>query len=189
MSVHTTVPGIGTQKIDSLGTDGLDGVYNSLAYRVAEIEDHLHNRERWMGVAAAPNAEVHAADDAVMAPLQIDAGDDTWGAWVCIIGSTDTPVIAGMEYFDFHRLVFDDVETDKINTRIQFAYGASGAAAFGDGDYTEVMLKPQKAVKQEPVSMIMPRVAAGVKAFARCWVAATNTSTIDFFVGLHEYEG
>jgi len=88
-------------KLDSAPTDGLSGVSNSLAYRVEEIEKHLHNRERWLGLAAAPNAEIHCADDGVMTP----------------------------------------------------------------------------------------RVTAGIKLFSRCWVSGQNTGTMDFFVGLHEYEG
>lgn len=38
-----------TDKIDSAATDGLEGTSNSLAYRVHEIEKHLHNRGRFWG--------------------------------------------------------------------------------------------------------------------------------------------
>ena len=41
-----------TAKIDSLATNGLNGVNNSLAYRVHEIENHFHSVERWVGISA-----------------------------------------------------------------------------------------------------------------------------------------
>ena len=41
--------GNGSRKIDSLATDGLAGVSNSLAYRVHEIEKHFHSEEHWYG--------------------------------------------------------------------------------------------------------------------------------------------
>ena len=48
-------------KIDDQKVDGLEGVYDSLAYRVNEIEHHLHSFERWFGVAGTPSG-THAAD-------------------------------------------------------------------------------------------------------------------------------
>lgn len=179
----------GPNKIDGAATDGLAGVSNSLAYRVEEIERHLHNRERWLGLAASPDAEVHCADDGVMVPIQIDAGNDTWGAWVCILGSGDTPIIAGLAKYDPHELLVDDVQSTKLLTRIQMAYGASGAAALAAGTYSELMMKPDAGAKHVALPMMFPRITAGTKLFARCWVSTENTSTIDFFMGVHEYEG
>ena len=50
------------QKVDSAATDGLAGVNNSLAYRVHEIERHVHSYERWFELAAAPDPTDHVAD-------------------------------------------------------------------------------------------------------------------------------
>lgn len=49
-------------KIDNRAVDGLLGVNNSLAYKVHEIEKHFHNQEKWCGVAAIADAELHVAD-------------------------------------------------------------------------------------------------------------------------------
>ena len=38
-------------KIDNLSTDGLGGINNSLAYRIHEIENHLHSPERRLGIS------------------------------------------------------------------------------------------------------------------------------------------
>ena len=37
----------GTAKLDSAATEGLEGVSNSIAYRVHEIEKQFHNYESW----------------------------------------------------------------------------------------------------------------------------------------------
>jgi hypothetical protein len=84
-------------KIDVAAADGLLGVADSVAYRVADVERHLLNWERWMGLAAVPVGETHRADSITdnPDPFQADAGNDDWGAWLQILGSSDTPVIAG----------------------------------------------------------------------------------------------
>ena len=89
-----------SHKIDDLATAGLLGVVNSLAYRVHEIERHLHSGARWFETAAVPDGEVHVADSigSGAGAFQIDAGNDTWGAWVQVLGSEDTPTVAGKAY-------------------------------------------------------------------------------------------
>jgi len=181
--------GSNSPKIDDETVTGLLGTNNSLAYKVHEIEKHLHNNERWLGLAAAPSGETHRADDGVMTPFRMDGGNNTWGNWLQIAGDADTPVQAGMAKFDLHRILFSDVENTKTLTRVQIAGGASGAAALAAGDYTEFMETPEKDAKQEPVQFMMPRYAAGTKMWIRCWVSGENTSWIDFFYGLHEYKG
>lgn len=185
----TYIDGLLSSKIDSAPTDGLEGVEDSLAYRVHEIEKHLHNNERWLGAAAVPSGETHVADSDSMAAFQIDAGEDTWGAWVQIIGSSDTPVTAGMAKFDLHRILVTDVERRNTLTRVQVASGESGAAALASGDYSEIMLLPDNLGKLDPYDILKPRYANGTKVWARAWVAGASTGTLDFFVGIHEYIG
>jgi hypothetical protein len=176
-------------KIDKRKTDGLLGEQNSLAYRVHEIERHVHSRERWMGLASSPVGETHRADLDSMTPFQVDAGNDTFGSWVQILGSEDTPIISGSVKLDIHRLLITEVETGKVITRIQIAYDSSAAAALAAGNFTEIMIIPEKATKENPFEIKFPRVLCGTKFWARCWASGQDTSTIDFFYGLHEYEG
>jgi len=49
-------------KIDSAASKGLDGIVDSIAYRIHETERHMHSYERWFGAAAVPNGEIHIAD-------------------------------------------------------------------------------------------------------------------------------
>jgi hypothetical protein len=178
-------------KLDNQAVDGLTGIEDSLAYKVAEIEGHLHGWERWYGLALVPNAEVHVADriGTAVAALQIDAGNLAWGVWVCILGSSDTPADVGMVKFDPHRLMITAAER-QVSYFIQLGFGASGVAALAAGTYTEFVYKPTSLNAEEtPLEIQVRRSLAGTKVFARCYVPTQNTGTLDFFLGLHEYAG
>ncbi len=181
-----------TQKIDNATTDGLAGVNNSLAYRVHEIEQHFHSPEDWLGAAAAPSGATHVADVDSMTPFTLTSGSGTWGAWVQVIGSSDTPVRAGMVKFDPHMIVVSNVSADanKEITRYQIAFGASGAAAFAAGDYTDGLAVPEKDGKASPLVIQSPRITTGTKGWARCQIDGSDgDETNDIFIGLHEYPG
>jgi hypothetical protein len=129
------------EKIDNAAVDGLTGVSNSLAYRVAEVERHLHSGARWFETAAVPDGEAHVADriGSGAGAFQIDSGDQTWGEWVQVLGSSDTPVDAGKVYFDPHLMTISDNERAGIYF-VQFTRGDSGAAGLAAGRYTELAL-------------------------------------------------
>jgi len=184
--------GYNDPKIDNRETDGLSGVHNSLAYRTNEIERHFHSYERWAGAAAIPNAEIHVADNILTIPaaFQADGGNLTWGAWLQVLGSSDTPVIAGSAYFDPHRFMVTDAEHDDTTYLFQVAFGASGAAALAAGAYTEgVFHTTGNKVGAAPAFIQTRRIAAGTKAWVRICAVGQNTGTLDFYFGLHEYEG
>lgn len=181
-----------TDKIDSAATDGLSGTANSVAYRVHENDRHNHHWERWSGVAAIPNGEIHVADSITdnPSPFQVDGGNDTWGAWVQVLGSSDTPAISGSVYYDFHQM--DIVAAERANTThfIQVALGTSGAAALAAGTYTDKVFHPQ-SVQGRPAPIVFEtrRVAVTTKAWVRILAKGQNTGTLDFYIGHHEYEG
>ena len=162
-------------RIDDQATFGLEGVHNSLAYRVHEIEKHLHNSEDWFGLAVTPDAELHRADDIVdytnanvINPFQIDAGNDNWGSWVQILGSSDTPNRTGMVKFDLHHIQVVASQTTNVEAFIQIAYGASGAAALAAMQYSTIpYLTPTNQAAEGSMPMMMPRVDAGTKVWAR----------------------
>jgi len=181
-----------TEKIDSVATDGLEGTVDSLSYRVHEAERHLHSYEHWFGAATAPDGEVHVADHAgdTTTAFQMDAGNDTWGSWLQILGSSDTPHLAGTVCYDLHRLSVVAVESPNTTHMVQVAFGESGAAALTAETYTELVFRPQTVQGQEVIlDMQAKRIIAGIKAWARAWAIGQNTSTVDLFFALHEYEG
>lgn len=180
-------------KIDAEAVAGLAGAHNSLAYKVHEIEAHLHSPGSWFEKAAIPNGTLHTADriGSGDGPFQIDAGDNAWGAWVQILGSTDTPARAGMAYFDPHQILIHGAEIEDAYF-IQFCSGAVDAAtAFAAGAYTELVVGIDATKKFKTVTTIQTgRVAAGTMVWARCMVPeSASGGTLDFFIGVHEYSG
>lgn len=179
-------------KIDGMATDGLAGTSNSLAYRVHEGERHLHSFERWFGAANVPNGEIHVADriGTTTTAFQVDAGNNTWGSWLQILGSDDTPADTGMAYFDGHRWIITAVEVANAVYLIQVAAGTSGAAGLAAGTYSELVVKPITTnARSFPGFIQSRRIAAGTKVWVRTWAVGQNTATLDFFFGIHEYEG
>jgi hypothetical protein len=181
-----------TDKIDSIISDGLSGTVDSVAYRIHEIERHFHSYERWFGAATIPDGETHVGDriGTTTAAFQTDAGNLTWGTWLQVLGSSDTPVDVGSAYFDLHRMQIVAVENANATHFVQVAYGASGAAALGAGTYTEFAFRPQSVQGSETIVNIhIRRAAVSTKTWVRHLTVGQNTSTMDFFIGLHEYEG
>lgn len=186
---RTNIIGDEFNKIDKKAVDGLLGTEDSLAYKVHEIERHVHSYEHYFGLAAVPNGEIHRADHMIMTPFQMDAGNDTWGSWLQILGSSDTPHVGAAAKFDVNRLYISDVETDTNKTLIQIGYGSSGAVALAADDITEIFCTPAKNARQDPYHIQGQRQSAGTKCWIRCWVDGQNTSTVDFHFSFHEYEG
>jgi len=173
-------------------TLGLLGVKNSTQYRIAEVERHLHSPERWIGAAAVPVGTTHAADNPTLTGFMTTAGNNTFGPWVLIVGSTDLPVRPGMAYADPNRVeVFDvSAQADADPHLVQFAHGTVDAAtAHAAGDYTEASFVPLRGEGRAPFVMQDRRVAVGNMVWARHWTKGENATTLEFLVGIHEYEG
>jgi len=173
-------------KLDGAAVLGLLGVNNSLAYRVHEIERHLHNYPRWFGVAAAPSG-TRKADPVgqAIAPFVIDGGNKVYGTWVQLLGSDDT-----LLRYDLHKLMISATETPSLIHFIQIGFGVSGAQALTDGTYSEFVYRSVAAASnQTPVEIMTRRQAAGTLAWARVLAYETNTSTVSFYFGAHFYEG
>jgi len=181
---------VGVRKVDDLATDGLLGTSNSLSYRVHEIEKHLHSSGSWFETAATPSGETHVADRIGngAGAFQLDAGNDDWGAWVQILGSDDTPARTSQVYFDPHEMAVESTE-HTATYFLQFGRGASGAAALAAGTYTELVLGADTNRYKGIVSVQTGRAPAGSLLWARVKCPGQNTSTLDFYLGIHEYQG
>jgi hypothetical protein len=181
-------------KIATAAAGGLGATADSLAYGIGEIERHFHGWDRWMCAAAVPNGEVHVADRigataTSTAAFTLTAGNDTWGAWVQVLGSSDTPVVAGGIKYDLHRVLV--LVANQVSPYfIQFAFGATGAAALTANAFSSLVINPASATdKTEALPMMCRRQLAGTKAWARCWCVGANAKTLTVMFGLHEYEG
>jgi hypothetical protein len=181
-------------------TVSLIGLLRQVLNEATEVEEHAHSGERWFGAAAAPYGETNLEDRigagaaaSEAAALQVDAGNDDWGTWTQILGSSDTPVDSGSKlYFDLHRLRLDAAEHNAQRYLVQIALQEDAPADDpGSSDiYTEVEFVSPGAGSLtfvEPVTLQTPRVAAATKVWMRTRAPDQNTSTIDFYIGLHEY--
>jgi hypothetical protein len=180
----------GAEKIDDAAVDGLGGVVNSLAYKVAEIERHLHSGARWFEAATTPDGETHTADriGSGSGAFQMDAGNDTWGSWIQVLGSTDTPADTGKVYFDPHQFIVEDSERSAVYF-IQITRGESGAAGLAAGTYSEFVYSATVQKDTAIIPVQTGRAPAGSKLWARCMCPGQDTATLDFYIGIHEYEG
>ncbi len=154
---------------------------------LVDIDDHFHTRGRVFGTAAAPNGEVHVADTDSMTAFQPDAGNDTWGTWLQVVGSSDTPIITGSLHFDIPDILITAVERNNVIHRIQIAHGTSGAAALALGDYSDLIYKPQTTQGEETYVIFQSAsISVGIKVWMRVWAAGQDTGTLDAFLRIHE---
>lgn len=167
----------------------LIGLLRQIEQEAYEIEHHLHNRERWFGKLGVQTA-TDWGEEASLSPYRAISGNGVFGVdandEALVIGTDDTPAIAGMIWFDPHRIMVtaSSKATDWV---LRIIYG-SGTMADAEtaGQYTDVMV--QEAKKGSPIDVMKVRCACG--SF-KLWVRAknvTDNATIDFFVGIHEYE-
>jgi hypothetical protein len=168
------------------------GLLRQIEQEAYEIEHHFHNIERWCGAAVGWDGtnEENATDPDRLNPFTMDAGNDTWGTAVCIMGSSDTPILAGMTKYDPHRLLIVAVENAKnAHKKIRLAWGTSYAAAIIAGTFTEFVFIPlSNRAGNIPLEVQTSRLDSGVKMFASLWGFGENTCTIDFIIGIHEYD-
>jgi hypothetical protein len=182
---------------DTLGVvqDSLEAISDSLVVireEVIETEVHLHSYECWFEEAGTPTGETHIAvkvgDSDGAAGFDLDAGNDTWSAWVQVLGSEDTPCREGKVKYDFHEVLFTDNERTALYF-VQFAFGETGAGAFAADEYTTVPYFPAAVNIRSGVALVKgTRHLAGTKVWARIMCDGQNTATLSFIFGLHEYD-
>ncbi len=152
---------------------------------IAEAEHHLHNNEVWFGDAASPDAGVHEADRESLTSFQVDAGDNTWGTAICVLGTSDTPVATGMTKWDCHKVIITATER-AVLTYLRFTFGTSEAQGITDGNSTVVAALITSPLRTAAINFIAKRATAGTKLWVNAKVLG-DTGTVDFVFGLHEY--
>ncbi|KKM07645.1 hypothetical protein LCGC14_1731800 [marine sediment metagenome] len=160
---------------------------DSIEREIVRHDTHFHTREIWLGAAAVPAGETHVADVDSMVAFVADAGNDDWGTWLQVIGSTDTPVDAGMVWYDAHRIAITTVEQANTETRVQIGFGATGAAALTAGTYTEIIFRVPANARNIPIDERIKRAVSGDKAWVRVWADGAASGEVRFFLGIHEY--
>ncbi len=156
-----------------------------------EIEHHIHAHEKWFGVAAVANGEIHVADRVgpSITPFALLSGNDAYGNWVQVLGSSDTPIEAGMTQTDAHRILVTTTDSTEAFI-VQFVIGESAgiAALIAAEDMTEFAYISATNNADSGISEIKSkRIATGTKVWSRCICIGQNAKTINIYVGIHEY--
>lgn len=159
-----------------------------------DISEHLHGREHWFGKSADQSGN-NWGTVAGLTAFQAISGNSDFGSdandEAKVLGSDDTPVRTGKKKFDLHRIVVvDQSSTTQYVLRIVWGTGTM-AAAISAGQYSLCVVIADSTLallaSGAPFQLMMPQLAAQTKV----WVQAkngTNNATIDFLVGLHEYD-
>lgn len=164
---------------------------DDIGQEVYEIEHHLHNRERWFGISGDQSGNDWAVA-AGLTPFVAASGDGAFGTAIKILGTDDTPAIAGMTKFDPHRiLVVAEENATPWVLRLIWGTGTSGDAESA-GQYTDVMIVaniagPPVRPNGMPIPLKTGRLNAGAD---RLWLRvknATDADELNFFIGVHEY--
>lgn len=171
----------------------LNNKIDAIAAELEVVETHLHSREHWCGKSGDQSGNDWGAD--TLTPYRAISGNGVYGADASdeakVIGSDDTPVVAGKTYYDLHRITVIAISSDTAyKLRLVWGTGTMAAAILAN-QMTEMMIitSTDKANKfgGAPFDIQTPRVAAGTKIWLQAR-NATNDATVDFFVGLHEYD-
>jgi len=143
---------------------------------VVEIERHLHSGECWFGKDPGDNLLVRNG----LTGWTLTAGTGgAFGAWVQLSDGTE---IAGVSYYDLHRIFVQTASAANNYYLIQFGLGASEAQVVE----TTIPYQPSAALRQAPVFVQGERIPANALLWARC-ACATNAATVVITVGVHTY--
>ena len=163
----------------------------SAEQEVFEINTHTHNHAKWFGVAALSVGETHVADRVgpAIAPFALLSGNDAYGNWLQVLGSSDTPVQAGMVRIDAHNVLVTTTNSTEAFA-VQFAVGESAglAALIAVENFTEFMYISATNNADSGIEEVKAKgMPAGTKVWARCICMGQNAKTINLYVGTHEY--
>jgi len=172
------------KKIDGLAVDGLAGVYNSLAYKVHEIEKHFHNSEQWFGKDGGDNL---LNRDSVT-PWTVVAGtSQAYGTEVQLSDGTEIESGSATKKMDIHEiLVVDNDAGNAITTfKIQLWYGTglfAAATLLTESVCTFYAVSDNKGI----IELVCPRIACNNKLWVRI-KCSVNSKSISILIGLHTY--
>jgi len=175
---------------------GLLSTSDSLGYRVAEIERHFHSNERWLGKLPVQTPTQWGKRLPCFTPYRAISGASTWGAdandEAQVLGTADTPVIAGNTRYDIHRIFVSDASDSGVyNIRLVYGTGTMADAIIAE-QFSTMMMRMDAATGQIAHGPVTAQMRCGTGGATKVWVqvaSASNNAWIDFFVGLHEYEG
>ena len=168
----------------------LIGRIAEILIEVHDTSQHFHNVSRSWGAVAVPD-ETNAIESNVDRPFAAASGDNTWGLAVPILGTADNPVIADMTTFDCRKILVVSLDDDTSPWKFRIIWGAGTSGdAITAGQWTEEMVQtnavPGNRAGAIAVTVLMPRLAIGLKLWAQSW-NDTDGEVLSFFWESHGY--
>jgi len=187
------------EKIDDVATNGLSGVSNSLAYRVEEIEKHLHSSGRCFGATGAPGVGPGLLTSLLPFKAVTSATASTYGSSIVVFNGTEdfdltfTPV-----YTDPHKILVTDVSDSGIWKLRMANSGWNGSAntyatmaeAVTANKYSEFIIKVD-STKADAVALSVQtgRMRIGSTLWAQVMHDDSGAETMKFLICAHGYVG
>lgn len=182
--IETSLLGVETEvaKIDNASVLGLSGTHDSLAYKVHEIEKHLHAIERWYG--KNPTTGFLLAES--LTSFQTTAGLlEAWGTELQISQGTEVEGGDSNKKVDFHRVFFTSASSTDSTFFLELRYGETTFAS--SSLLTQVAYRRGSTTTEVvPVNSVSIRIPCNQKIWARC-KSQDGGETLDFILGLHTY--
>jgi hypothetical protein len=167
--------------------------WRSAIYEESEIiENHLHNYEKWFGAFSGVADELHVAErmGGGILPFTLTSGNDDFGSWVQVFGSTDTPIVQDKTHFDFHRCLITGTNSTATFI-IQIVSGESSEIAdkLTAEDFNEFPYISSSNSNDSGISEVIDkRCAVGEKIWMRACCIGQDAKTISLYNGIHEYD-
>lgn len=158
---------------------------------IAEIiEEHLHSNEVWFGSTAG----VAPGSQNSLTPFRVTSAAvaNTFGTAILVLNGSETPVRAGMNYFDPHRLQIINVQNNAKTYRLRVASNRLGhtswAAAVAAGVYTDICFKIDTTTRDaSPFNMQAKRQLAHAVVWAAVATLDAVAQWVDVLFAIHEY--
>jgi len=93
-----------------------------------------------------------------------------------------------MVKFDPHQLIIETVERSATYF-MQIGRADASADIITNGTYTELVYAAASAKNTAIIFAQTGRAPVGSKLWARCKCPGQNTAYLDFYIGIHEYQG
>jgi hypothetical protein len=156
------------------------------------IEEHVHSNETWFG---AQPTQVGPGSQNSLTGFRVTSAAiaNTFGAAIVVLDGSETPVRAGMKYFDPHRIQVLNVQNNAKTYRLRVASNRLGhtswAAAVAAGVCSDVCFKIDTANRDaSPFYIQTKRQPAGAKVWAAVATADAVAQWVDIIFGIHEYD-
>lgn len=173
-----------------LGTEGTDYFKRTDPSQIGEYTNQGSATGTVTGADIGDESHVADRMDGVIVAFQLVAGNNVFGSWVQVLGSEDTPITSGKAKYDFHRLMITSTNSTRpFIIQIVFGESADIAAKLLAEDFDEFPYISATNNNDSGVSELFDeRHNVGEKAWMRCADVGGNGTTIDLYLGIHEYD-